>query len=135
MHHLPYTVKPEPLNPRSQVLAGLDLSMSEFVDLCILMGCDYCGTIKGIGPKTAQTLVQKHKTMVGSILWVLVRRAEARDKEGFRGWSFDFSLCILSDTCSGLTLVWMRVQDMILGGPCALWPSLWGSVSSPCRST
>jgi len=55
------------LNPKSQVLAGLDLSMSEFVDLCILMGCDYCGTIKGIGPKTAQTLVQKHKTMVGSI--------------------------------------------------------------------
>mgnify|MGYP001223552905 CR=1 FL=1 len=32
----------------SQVLSGLGLKYEEFVDLCILMGCDYMGTIKGI---------------------------------------------------------------------------------------
>jgi flap endonuclease-1 len=47
----------------NKVLAGLELTLDQFVDLCILMGCDYCGTVKGIGPKTAQTLVQKHGSM------------------------------------------------------------------------
>ena len=30
-----------------QVLAGLKLTADQFVDLCILCGCDYVGTIKG----------------------------------------------------------------------------------------
>jgi flap endonuclease-1 len=28
-------------------LEGLKLTMEQFIDLCILMGCDYCGNIKG----------------------------------------------------------------------------------------
>ncbi len=31
----------------AQVLEGLGLTSDQFVDLCILCGCDYCGTIKG----------------------------------------------------------------------------------------
>ena len=31
-----------------QVLEGLNLTADQFVDLCILCGCDYCGTIKGV---------------------------------------------------------------------------------------
>uniref|UniRef100_A0A4W5JUE2 Flap endonuclease 1 n=1 Tax=Hucho hucho TaxID=62062 RepID=A0A4W5JUE2_9TELE len=31
-----------------------------FIDLCILLGCDYCGTIKGIGPKRAIDLIRQH---------------------------------------------------------------------------
>ena len=31
-----------------QVLEGLSLTPDQFVDLCILCGCDYCGTIKGM---------------------------------------------------------------------------------------
>ena len=34
------------------VLQGLELTYEQFVDLCILCGCDYCSTIKGVGPKT-----------------------------------------------------------------------------------
>ena len=26
-----------------KVLQGLDMNMEQFIDLCILMGCDYCG--------------------------------------------------------------------------------------------
>ncbi|KAK5580853.1 hypothetical protein RB653_000877 [Dictyostelium firmibasis] len=45
------------------VLDGLGLTQDEFIDLSILLGCDYCDSIKGIGPKRAIELVQKHKTM------------------------------------------------------------------------
>lgn len=45
------------------VLKGLDLTYDQFVDLCILCGCDYCSTIKGIGPKTALKLIKQYKTL------------------------------------------------------------------------
>ena len=32
----------------------------QFIDLCILLGCDYCDSIKGIGPKRAIELINKH---------------------------------------------------------------------------
>ena len=35
----------------------------QFIDLCILLGCDYCDSIKGIGPKRAIDLVKQHKTI------------------------------------------------------------------------
>jgi len=46
-----------------KVLAGLNLSMESFIDLCILLGCDYCDTIRGIGPKRALELITKHKNI------------------------------------------------------------------------
>ena len=36
---------------------------AQFIDVCILCGCDYCGSIKGIGPKTALKLIAQHKTL------------------------------------------------------------------------
>ncbi|KAK6299749.1 hypothetical protein J4Q44_G00297820 [Coregonus suidteri] len=41
--------------------------LSQFIDLCILQGCDYPGTIKGIVPKRAIDLIRQH----GSIEEVL----------------------------------------------------------------
>ena len=43
-----------------KVLEGLRMSMAQFIDLCILLGCDYCDGIKGIGPMRAVTLIQQH---------------------------------------------------------------------------
>lgn len=51
----------------SAVLVGLDLTMDQFVDLCILCGCDYCGSIKGVGPHTALKLIQQHKTLEAAV--------------------------------------------------------------------
>ena len=31
--------------------------------MCILLGCDYCDTIRGIGPKRAVEMIQKHKNI------------------------------------------------------------------------
>jgi len=47
----------------SKVLEEMEMSTEEFIDLCILLGCDYCGSIKGIGPKTAIKLIKEHKTI------------------------------------------------------------------------
>jgi len=47
----------------SSVLEGFELSQEQFVDLCILLGCDYVDKIKGIGPKKAIELVKKHKNI------------------------------------------------------------------------
>lgn len=46
-----------------KMLAGLGLTYDEFVDLCILCGCDYCSSIKGIGPKTALKLIKQVKLL------------------------------------------------------------------------
>jgi XPG I-region len=35
----------------------------QFIDVCILCGCDYCGTIRGIGPKRALQLILQHGTL------------------------------------------------------------------------
>ena len=47
----------------NKVLEGFDMDINTFVDLCILLGCDYCETIKGIGPVTALKLIKEHKNI------------------------------------------------------------------------
>jgi len=42
-----------------KMLTEMKLSYDQFVDLCILCGCDYCSTIKGIGPKTGSSLAPR----------------------------------------------------------------------------
>ncbi|XP_039186132.1 probable flap endonuclease 1 homolog isoform X1 [Crotalus tigris] len=49
------------------VLQKLGMTQEQFVDLCILLGCDYCHKIRGLGPKKALKLMQHH----GSIEEVL----------------------------------------------------------------
>ncbi|KAL7073013.1 hypothetical protein ACQ4LE_007677 [Meloidogyne hapla] len=43
-----------------KVLQGLDMTYDQFIDLCILLGCDYCGNIKGIGPKKSVELIKQY---------------------------------------------------------------------------
>jgi len=44
-------------------LQQLDISMDQFVDFCILCGCDYCGTIRGVGPAGAFKSIAEFKTI------------------------------------------------------------------------
>lgn len=46
-----------------KALEGLELDHDQFVDLCILLGCDYCDTIRGVGPKTALKLIREYKNI------------------------------------------------------------------------
>lgn len=47
----------------NKVLEDFEMDINTFVDLCILLGCDYCETIKGIGPVTALKLIKEHKNI------------------------------------------------------------------------
>ncbi|KAL0387294.1 UNVERIFIED_CONTAM: Flap endonuclease 1 [Sesamum radiatum] len=51
----------------SKILEELNLNMDQFIDLCILAGCDYCDSIRGIGGLTALKLIRQH----GSIEHIL----------------------------------------------------------------
>merc|ERR1712241_594403 len=46
-----------------RVLEQLNISMDQFIDFCILSGCDYCDTIKGVGPASAIKLLMQHGTL------------------------------------------------------------------------
>jgi len=47
----------------AKVLQELELTEDQFIDLCILCGCDYTDKIAGIGPVRALSLIQKHKSI------------------------------------------------------------------------
>ncbi|AAC13596.1 similar to FLAP endonuclease-1 (SW:P39748) [Arabidopsis thaliana] len=51
----------------AKILEELQLTMDQFIDLCILSGCDYCDSIRGIGGQTALKLIRQH----GSIETIL----------------------------------------------------------------
>ncbi|KAL3860231.1 hypothetical protein ACJMK2_010385 [Sinanodonta woodiana] len=47
----------------AKILEELNLTQDEFIDLCILLGCDYCDSIRGIGPKRAIELIKQHRSI------------------------------------------------------------------------
>merc|ERR1712048_51156 len=47
----------------SVALEQLNITMDQFIDFCILCGCDYCDTIKGVGPSTAIKLIIQHGSL------------------------------------------------------------------------
>jgi flap endonuclease-1 len=59
-----------------KALEGLGLDHAGFVDLCILLGCDYCDSVKGVGPKTALKLMKQY----GSIEEILKHIDESKYK-------------------------------------------------------
>ncbi|KAJ3744222.1 flap endonuclease 1 [Lentinula detonsa] len=57
-------------------LDGLNMNMSEFIDLCILLGCDYLEPIKGVGPKSALKLIREHNGLKGVVKHLRAKTAE-----------------------------------------------------------
>ncbi|XP_047224109.1 probable flap endonuclease 1 homolog isoform X2 [Girardinichthys multiradiatus] len=53
-----------------KLLEKLQINHEELVDLCILLGCDYCDKIPGLGPKRALTLIQNHRTIENVVLHI-----------------------------------------------------------------
>ncbi|KAK3941297.1 putative high-affinity nicotinic acid transporter [Diplogelasinospora grovesii] len=46
-----------------KVLEGLNMDRKQFVDLCILLGCDYLDPIPKVGPSTALKLIRDHGSL------------------------------------------------------------------------
>ncbi|PYI14581.1 DNA-repair protein Rad2 [Aspergillus japonicus CBS 114.51] len=47
----------------SRALEGLGMDRAQFIDLCILLGCDYLEPIPKVGPNTALKLIREHGTL------------------------------------------------------------------------
>ena len=45
------------------MMKDLALTNEEFIDMCILCGCDYSPKIEGIGPVKAYKFIQDHHTI------------------------------------------------------------------------
>ncbi|KAI5171001.1 flap endonuclease-1 [Nematocida sp. LUAm3] len=45
------------------LLKSTQLTQEHFIDLCVLLGCDYCKSPKGVGPKRAIELIEKYKSI------------------------------------------------------------------------
>jgi flap endonuclease-1 len=58
------------------ILSGLGMSFDQFMDMCILCGCDYTSKIGGMGPQTAYKMMKKHENLEG----VLVELQKRPDK-------------------------------------------------------
>lgn len=43
-----------------EILSSLSIKIEGFIDLCILLGCDYTDSIRGIGPMRAVQLIKEH---------------------------------------------------------------------------
>ncbi|KAF9046168.1 PIN domain-like protein [Panaeolus papilionaceus] len=58
-------------------LDGLDMNMEQFVELCILLGCDYLEPIRGVGPKSALKLIKE----LGSLKAVVAHLREKSESK------------------------------------------------------
>lgn len=47
----------------AHLLAGLDLSYEQFIDFCILCGCDYTAKIPMLGPVKALAFIKEHQNL------------------------------------------------------------------------
>ncbi|KAK0208336.1 flap endonuclease 1 [Desarmillaria ectypa] len=79
LRHLTFSeAKKQPISEINLKLAleGLDMDMSQFIDLCILLGCDYLEPIKGVGPKSALKLIREHGDLKTIIKHLRAKQAE-----------------------------------------------------------
>ncbi|KKA28788.1 hypothetical protein TD95_002824 [Thielaviopsis punctulata] len=66
LRHLTFSeMRKEPIQEINveKVLEGLEMDRNQFVDLCILLGCDYLDPIPKVGPTTALKLMREHKSL------------------------------------------------------------------------
>lgn len=82
-----------------RALEELGLTKEQFVDLCILCGCDYCDTIRGVGPKKAFAGIKEHKTIENFI--------EALQKSNSKGVT-------IPDEWLGENPIYKQARDMFL---------------------
>ncbi|KAL1972253.1 hypothetical protein VTN31DRAFT_7472 [Thermomyces dupontii] len=53
-----------------RALEGLGMDRKQFIDLCILLGCDYVEPIPKVGPNTALKLIREHGSLEKVVEWM-----------------------------------------------------------------
>ena len=70
----------------NKILEDFQMTHDEFIDMCILCGCDYCPTIPKVGPVRAMKFIQKYKTIENYLVNEKVENEEFKSKyEASRG--------------------------------------------------
>lgn len=67
-----------------QAVEGLGLTYDEFVDMCILCGCDYVPSVRGIGPKKAFNGIKAHHTAEKYLATLDKKKFPVRAVRGWR---------------------------------------------------
>jgi len=65
------------------VLEGFGMTQTEFIDLCILCGCDYTHSIGGMGPVTSYKLLKEHGTIEGVLEMIEETNSDPDKKKKF----------------------------------------------------
>ncbi|KAF5876341.1 putative dna-repair protein rad2 protein [Botrytis fragariae] len=79
LRHLTFSEqRKEPIQEVSleKVLTGLNMDRKQFVDLCILLGCDYLDPIPKIGPHSALKLIREHGDLETLVAWITADKKE-----------------------------------------------------------
>ncbi|ESZ97852.1 DNA-repair protein rad2 [Sclerotinia borealis F-4128] len=79
LRHLTFSEqRKEPIQEVSleKVLTGLNMDRKQFVDLCILLGCDYLDPIPKIGPHSALKLIREHGDLETLVEWIKADKKE-----------------------------------------------------------
>ena len=66
-----------------EVLEGFEMNQTEFIDLCILCGCDYTHSIGGMGPVTAFKMLKENGTIEGVLKKVAESNEDPSKKKKF----------------------------------------------------
>ena len=53
-----------------KMLEGFGMDMDQFIDLCIMCGCDYAKTVFGVGPTKAFKYLSEHKTIEKALIQI-----------------------------------------------------------------
>lgn len=80
-----FNSKKEPITQidLAQVLEGFGMNMDEFIDLCIMCGCDYTNTIGGIGPIKAFKLIEEHRNIEACMAVIKEQNEDPKKKQKF----------------------------------------------------
>ena len=77
-----------------EVLKGLEMDMKQFIDFCILSGCDYLPTIPKLGPGTALKLIKEHKCIEDILEVLKIENEHYEIEKGHKKWiiplNYDF---------------------------------------------
>lgn len=66
-----------------EVLKGLEVTMDQFIDICILCGCDYTGSIQNIGPIKAFNYIKEYLSIEGVLEFVDEENKNEKKKSKF----------------------------------------------------
>ena len=68
-----------------KALVKMNLTMDQFTDLCVLLGCDYCDNLKGIGPKTAYRHLRKFGSLENVLNFLSKKNKNSSDTDSSDG--------------------------------------------------